>query len=117
MLYIAIPARQQTYYYHMIDNKDYQAFVWIRDNVGSDYKKAVLDPWKGAAFTAITGKNVYAWIGERPEKDDRAAYDFLSGACEDTAFLKKNGISVVYTGEGCDNPNLVEVKENIFLLK
>jgi hypothetical protein len=117
MLYLAIPARQQTYYYHMIDNTDYKAFVWIRDNLGSDYKKAVLDPWIGAPFTAITGKNVYAWIMGRPEKDDRAAYAFLSGGCTDTDFLKKNGISIIYTREVCDNPNLVEVAENIYLLK
>ena len=117
MLYLAIPARQQTYYNHMIDNPDYKAFIWIRDNLGSDYKKAILDPWKGAPFTAITGKNVYAWIMRRPETDDRDAYAFLSGGCKDTDFLKKNGISIIYTREVCDNPDLVEVAENIYVLK
>jgi len=117
MLYLAIPARQQTYYYRMIDDADYKAFIWIRDNLGSEYQKAILDPWKGAPFTAITGKNVYAWIMGRPERDDQVAYAFISNACRDTEFLKKNGISIVYTREACENPDLVEVAKNIFLLK
>jgi hypothetical protein len=117
MLYLAIPARQQTYYYHMIDDTDYKAFVWIRDNLDSNYKKAILDPWKGAPFTAITDKNVYTWIMERPDKNDRAAYAFLSSGCMDTDFLKKNGISIVYTREVCNNPNLVEVAKYIYVLK
>ncbi|MFX1536200.1 MAG: hypothetical protein ACFFDI_18445 [Promethearchaeota archaeon] len=117
MLYLAIPARQQTYYYHIIDNADYKAFIWIRDNLGSEYEKVILDPWKGAPFTAITGKNVYAWIMGKSEEDDRSAYAFLSSGCKDTDFLEKNGISIVYTREVCDNPNLVEVEKNIYLLE
>jgi hypothetical protein len=117
MLYLAIPARQQTYYYHIIDNTDYKAFVWIRDNLSNEYDKALLDPWQGAPFTAITGKKVYAWISVSPEKDDRNAYAFLSDGCKDTQFLKKNGITIVYTREACDNPDLVEVEEYIYLLK
>jgi len=116
-LYVAIPTRQDTPYYHMIDKEDYEAFVWIRDNIDSSYQKAVLDPWKGAAFTAISGKNVYTWIVERPLASDKKAYEFLRGGCKDTAFLKNNVISIVYTRESCNNPDLVEVKKNIYLLK
>jgi len=117
MLYMAIPTRLQTIYYRMIDDKDYQAFVWIRDNVSNGYKKAILDPWKGTAFTAVTGKNIYAWIGERSEKDDIVASRFLEEGCKDTAFLKENDISIVYTRLDCENPDLVEVQEDIYLLK
>lgn len=117
MLYLAIPSHQQTYYYHIIDNTDYKAFIWIKDNLGNEYDKAILDPWQGAPFTAVTGKKVYAWISERPGKDDRDAYAFLSSGCKDTAFLKKNGISIVYTRETCNNPDLVEVEQYIYLLK
>ena len=127
-LYIAIPARQNTPYYHMIDSEDYQAFVWIRDNVNSSYERAVLDPWKGTAFTAISGKYVYSWIGERPLASDEKAYKFLREGASDTAFLRENGISIVYTRVydgpqggnaeySSDNPDLVEVAKNIYLLK
>jgi hypothetical protein len=50
ILVVAIPQRQDTPYYHMIDREDYESFVWIRDNIGTDYHKTVLDPWKATSF-------------------------------------------------------------------
>lgn len=116
-LAIGIPVRQHFPYYHMIDSEDYEAFVWIKESTDSSYDKAILDPWKGTAFTAITGKKVYTWIGDRPKSSDLEAYDFLDGGSRDTAFLRKNGISIVYTQSGTQNPDLVEVRGNVYLLK
>lgn len=112
---VAIPFRQNIGYYHMIDSEDYQAFVWIEQNVESSYEKAVLDPWKGAAFTAITGKYVYSLIGERPTDKDNEVYAFLDNGCVDTTFLIENDISIVYTRGECRNPDLIEVREYVFL--
>jgi len=112
-----IPDRQETPYYRMIDEEDYQAFVWIRDNVNENYDKAILDPWKATAFTAITQKNIYTRIHAYPKSSDTEAYKFLRGGCTDTAFLTQNGISIVYSQEECNNPDLVEVRENIYLLE
>jgi hypothetical protein len=116
-LYIAIPARLNIPYYHMINGEDYQAFVWIRDNIDSSYEKAVLDPWKGTAFTAISGKYVYSRIGERPLATDKRAYKFLGEGASDTAFLRENGISIIYTQEEVHNPDLTEVRQYVYLLK
>jgi len=116
-LAMCIPDRQDTPYYHMIDRKDYQAFVWIRDNVDESYKKAILDPWKATAFTAITQKSIYTRIHTYPEPTDIEAYKFLEDGCTDTAFLKGNGISVIYTQWEVNNPNLTEVRKNVYLLK
>ena len=112
-----IPVRQNIPYYHMIDDEDYEAFVWITENIGSDYEKAILDPWKATAFTAITGKYIYTRIGEYPTDIDEKAYSFLRGGCEDTTFLRENGISIIYTRWECHNPDLKEVRKNIYLLK
>jgi hypothetical protein len=112
----------------MIDREDYQAFVWIKDNISEDYEKAILDPWKATAFTAITDKNIYTRIHAYPKAKDNEAYAFLRDDSTDTAFLTKNGISIIYTrvyegGRGrniaysSDNPDLVEVAKNIYLLK
>lgn len=116
-LAIAIPNRQNIPYYHMIDEEDYQAFVWIKENVNDGYEKAILDPWKGTAFTAITRKNVYTWIGAYPTATDKEAYNFLLGGSSNTSFLKENGVSIVYTQQEVHNPDLVEVRKNIYLLK
>ncbi len=128
MLAISIPHHLHTPYYHMIDREDYEAFVWIKDNIGKDYQKAILDPWKATAFTAITGKYVYTRIHMRPFDKDNEAYAFLRDGSANTTFLRENGISIIYTriDEGgqarnieynSNNPDLVELAENIYLLK
>ncbi|MCJ7744326.1 MAG: hypothetical protein MUO99_07210 [Dehalococcoidales bacterium] len=127
-LAVTVPARQNTPYYHMIDSEDYQAFIWIKDNVGKEYDKAILDPWKATAFTAITGKKVYTRIHAYPTAKDNEAYDFLSGGSSNTTFLRGNGISIVYTriyesGPSpqveyeSHNADLVPLARNIYLLR
>ena len=101
----------------MIDWADYEAFIWIRDNVNSDYKLAVLDPWKATAFTAITQKPIYSRIHEYPKDSDKAATKFLEEGCSDSNFLTANRISIVYTLGKCTNPELQEVRKNVYLLK
>ena len=128
ILAISIPDRLDTPYYHMIDEEDYQAFVWIQNNISEDYDKAILDPWKATAFTAITGKSAYTRIHAYPTAKDESAYTFLRKGSTSAAFLRGNGISIIYTRvyEGPQNmnieyssanPNLVEVAKNIYLLK
>jgi len=115
-LALCIPNRQDTAYYHMIDSEDYEAFVWIRDNIDDSHKKAILDPWKATAFTAITGKSIYTRTHLYLKATDMEAYEFLRGGCTDTAFLKENGISIIYSQWKCQNPDLVEVEKDIYLL-
>ena len=120
-LIIAVPDRQSTPYYHMIDKTDYEAFVWIKNNVDAGHQKAILDPWKATAFTAITEKYVYTRIHMSPQPIDSQTNDFLSGGCNDTSFLLENGISIVYTRISDveftpDNPDLVEIRDNVYLL-
>lgn len=112
-----IPVRRDIPYYHMIDEEDYKAFVWIKENVDSSYDKAILDPWKSTAFTAITGKTVYTRIGAKPGPSDEKAYEFLRGGCSDTAFLREKGISIVYTQWECRNSDLEKVRNEVYLLK
>lgn len=112
-----IPQRQAIPYYHMIDEADYNAFVWIRDNVSEDYDKAILDPWKATAFAAVTGKYVYTRTHMAPKDKDREANKFLRGGSTDSEFLRENGISIVYTSVQSQNPDLTEVRKNVYLLQ
>ena len=114
-LAVGIPARQRTPYYHMIDQEDYQAFVWVRENVDDIHRVAVLDPWKATAFMAITGKNAYTRIHESPKASDQEAYDFLRDGCIDDYFLAWWGISIVYTRWGCNNPDLVQKGKYVYV--
>jgi len=114
---ITIPDRHNIPYYYMINEKDYHAFVWIDENIDEGYEKVLLDPWKATAFAAITGRSILTRIHAYPTPIDEEVYKFLEGGCRDTAFLRENGISVIYTEEACRNPDLTEVRENIYLLK
>jgi hypothetical protein len=115
-LYIAVPARQHTPYYHIIQDEDYQTFVWIGENVPASYEKAILDPWKANAFTAISGRQVQTRIGDFPRAKDIEAANFLNGGCRDTSFLRNNNISLVYTPITVNNPDLVEIRPYVYLL-
>jgi hypothetical protein len=116
-LVLAIPSRLDIPYYHMIDEQDYEAFVWIKENIDDSYGKAILDPWKATAYTAITGKPVYSRLHSYPKEKDQIAYEFLRNGCLDTTFLKEEGISIVYSRLACNNTDLTAVRENIYILK
>ena len=115
ILAVSIPSRLNTSYYHLIDQEDYNAFTWIKDNVSEGYDLAMLDPWKATAFTAITDKKVCRRIYFYQEPVDQIIYNFLHSGCSDTAFLKENGISMLYNRWDCNNPNLIEVRKNVYL--
>ncbi len=117
ILLIAIPTHQNIPYYHMIDAKDYDAFVWITENVDESHDRAILEPWKATAFTAVTGREIYTKILMAPKEKDKKAQQFLNQGCTDTKFLRQNGISIVYTREKCNNPDLVEVRKYVYLLE
>jgi hypothetical protein len=115
-LFFSIRTHLDARYYHTIQEHDYEAFVWIAENIGDEYDKGIVDPWQGGAFTAISGKRVYSHVISTLSKSDLRAYQFFEEQCCDTAFLREHGISIVYTRLTCDNPDLVEVRESIYLL-
>lgn len=117
ILVIAIPTRLDINYYHMIEEEDYETFVWIRDNIDDSHQKAILDPWKATPFTAITEKYTFARIHVASNELSRTANDFLANGCTDTNFLRENGITLIYTQQACNNPDLKEVHKWVYLLE
>jgi hypothetical protein len=116
ILIIAVPARLNSNYYYVIDSPDYQAFNWMAAYIPQDTKN-VVDPWKATAFTAITGKTIYTRMHSAISSTDQQAWDFLRDDCRDTDFLKKNGISVIYSPDAVSNNSLIEIRKNVYLLK
>ncbi len=116
-LAVVIPARLNAPYYHMIDREDYRAFTWVEEDLSAPYDKAIIDPWQGMAFVAIAGKAVFSFTGETPDGNAEAAYAFLDNGCNDTAMLRKNGISIVYSKSDCNNADLVEARDHVYLLE
>ena len=117
---VAFSAYQHTsvQYYHLIDDTDYDNFLWIRENTPED-AIAMLDPWKARPFPAVAERQAYAVMpfGPVPNQTDvQTAFQFLDAQCSDTDLLIKNNISVVYSPAGCHNKDLINVYGNVYLL-
>ena len=109
-----------TQYYHVIEQKDYEAFEWIKENTPKD-AIAVLDPWKARAFVPIAERKVFTVtpfgpIPEQLEKNSEAV-SFLENKCTDTNFMEQNSITVAYAENGCENPALEEKIENVYIVR
>ncbi|MHB8085424.1 MAG: glycosyltransferase family protein [Dehalococcoidia bacterium] len=115
ILAAAIPTRLNAVFYHMIDNEDYRAFTWIKDNVAEDYSTAVLDPWKATAFSAVTGKKVLHRIWPNQDPVDDRIYSYLKSGCQYSTFLRDNKVSFIYNQLPCDNRDLIEVSNRVFV--
>lgn len=116
-----VPAHLEIPYYQMIDEEDYEAFTWIRDNIESyrdenhPYDRAAVDPFMASPFSAITGlyivsSSMHPIWGYSLHTEMET---FLSNKCVDTSFFKKYKISVVYSS--CNNDNLKRIYPNVYL--
>lgn len=107
-----------TPYYHIVNEREYNDFHWIGNNLEG---RAIINPWEAIAFTAIAEKPVYSRISAGPnqmtEKRNRAIAKFFENACNNTEFLRKNNISIVYSYVKCKNPDLKMIKNRIYVLR
>ena len=108
-------------YYTMIDEHDYETYVWLRNNIddyrdeNQTYDKAAVGTIKASSFSAITELYI-ATSYMIPRYNEHLTDDmneFLQDKCVDTSFLDRHKISVIY-GE-CDNTNLTKIYDNVYL--
>jgi len=114
----AVVAHSNTPYYHVMDDKEYRDYLWIKDNLEGTEGISVLEPWEAKAYAPITGRIVYSHIPPGPsefcEKRNREIYEFFKGAGNNSTFLEENNISIVYSKVALINPDLVEVRPRIY---
>jgi len=116
LLFFSLPEKLETSdYYHVIDEKDYEVFEWIKNNT-SENVTFLVDPWKANAFTPISKRKVYSRILQGPDKNyEEKNYEitkFFNDKCSDVNFLISNNISFIY-GE-CNNPSFKELHKNVY---
>jgi hypothetical protein len=104
--------------YHIMNEQDYNSFVWIRDNTPQN-SIVLADPWKADALSPISERQVYSRIMQGPnavyEENNKEINDFFSNNCTNIDFLNKNNISVVYGN--CSNSSLKEVYPKVYLVR
>lgn len=119
--FFAVPAHRDEPYYKVISEDNFDAFEWIRNNIGSyrddyhSFDKAAITPLKAVAFSSVTGvhticSNFLPRYGTNIEDEMKK---FLSDEGKDTDFLEKYDLSIVYGN--CKNENLSEVYSNVYL--
>lgn len=121
LLITTVPAHMELPYYQMIDEKDYEAFIWIENNIDDyrdenhSYEKAAVHPFKASPFSAITGLYIISstmhpvYRYELHTNVER----FLNEKCINTSFLEQHQLSVIYGY--CDNEYSSEVYKNVYL--
>ncbi|MDG6229807.1 MAG: hypothetical protein QCH96_07565, partial [Candidatus Thermoplasmatota archaeon] len=119
-----VPAHIDIPYYHLIDERDYDAFTWIEENIGAYrtpttlYDKGAVDPFKASAFSAITRLSIVSsTMHPIPGyKHHQKVSIFLSGCCADESFLDQFAVSVVYTRGCVTNENLTKIYPDVYIL-
>ena len=112
ILIFALPSKLESNgrFYHIIDEKDYNAFKWIKENTNIS-SIAVLDPWKANAFTPIAERQVYSRVVQGPsalyESKNKETEEFFADECKNITFLQQNNLSIVYGN--CESEFLIEV--------
>lgn len=123
LLFTVVPSHLSIPYYKMINEEDYESFVWIRENLGRyhdinhTYARAAVHPYKASPFSAITGLHI-ATSSMHPVIRDWFWSDmlsFLDNQCKDTEFLIRNRITVVYGS--CNNSNLMMIYPKVYLYR
>ncbi|HWG92316.1 MAG TPA: hypothetical protein VNZ52_15815 [Candidatus Thermoplasmatota archaeon] len=122
-------ADRETEYYHVITEEEHADFIWIRENVPSNGSRVLLDPWKGTAFSAITGHHVYAaypFTTGEPQfnRSDLRGFNnviraqrVLAAGAVDQAWLDRFGVTLIYTDDAIENPNFTEIQPRIWARK
>lgn len=117
---LAIKQNLETDYYRIIDEHDYENFIWIKENTESN-SIVLLDPIKARALVPIAERRVYAVMPFGPTEEQLGlvmkANQFLKENCKNTSFLIENNIDIVYTEHMCENANLIAIHEDTYLFK
>ncbi len=119
MLILGTNIHFQAEYYHIVTDREYEDFIWIRDNLNESYGKAILDPWLAIGFRGITGKSVQYSLPQGPSPDYetrmREVETFFAENCQDSSFLARKNIAIIYTDGVCSNPGFTLVHDRVYV--
>ncbi len=114
----ALSAALNEPYYRVIDEEDWERFVWVEENVGEEYEVFLAHPWKAPILTAMTGMQPYAWLSPgSPPVNGEAFVAYLQGTGNDTAWLVEREVSVVVGERMPVSDVFVEEREGVAVLE
>jgi len=104
-------------YYHAIDVPTYHDFVWIGEELPQS-SVALLNPYVAWSFVPITGKYVYTAKASPWGVEEAAEIrKFMAEGAPDTSWLEERNIDLIYSPYPLQNPDLVEVRDKVYILR
>lgn len=116
-LQMRINGYSQEDYYRMIDAKTYRDFEWIGEELPRD-SVALLNPYIGWAYVPISGQYVYAaYAYPWGVEESREITNFFMKGASDTEYIKERNVNILYSPIPLNNPDLVEVRHGLYILR
>lgn len=123
ILFYAYPSHKEERYYKLVSAKEFESYEWLRLHIDEyrdenhSFDRAAVFPQVAGVFSAVTGiytisSNIWPVYGKQIADE---MYDFIINKCNNTDFLEKYGLSVVYAPYGVENEYLNEVHNNTYL--
>lgn len=104
-------------YYHVIDVPTYYDFVWIREEL-PESSVALMNPYAAWSFVPVTGKYVYAaYAYPFGVEESMGITAFMVAGAPDTIYLEERNIDLIYSPYRLKNPDLVEVRDRVYILR
>jgi hypothetical protein len=104
-------------YYRAIDVPTYYDFIWIREELPQS-SITLMNPSVAWSFVPITGKYVYvAHAAPFGMEETVEILVFLAAGAPDTSWLKERNIDLVYSPYPLRNPDLVEVRDRVYIVR
>jgi len=112
-----LDAYKSEHYYYPMDVQTYHDFVFVGEKLDQS-SNAVMDPYLAWTFVPITGKYVFV-ARAAPWGVEEAAEirDFLKDGAVDTRWLTTKRIDLIYSPYPLKNPDLVEVRDKVYILR
>ena len=104
-------------YYRIINVPTFHSFEWVGEEL-PDNSIALLNPSFGWSYVAISGhyaytSNAYPWGMEQAIEIS----NFLLDGATDTDYIRKRNLDVLYSPLPLNNPDLVEVRPGVYILR
>jgi len=105
-------------YYHVVNTPTYHDFKWIGEELPQD-SVVLLNPYVGWSLVPISGgqyvytAQAYPWGVEEAIEIDQ----FFRAGAPDTEYIRERNANVLYSPFPLNNPDLVEVREGVYILR
>lgn len=104
-------------YYHVLDDDDWAAYVWVAGNVGPDYEVFLAHPWKAPILAALTGMEPYTYLSPGSPPFRGEVYDaYVAGQLGSVGLVQRDISLVVVFGDLGPGPEFVRIHPRVWAL-